>query len=633
MILNLTAPILAAALLGSMILLLAAGAQKIQRISGWILAPAALCGLTFYTLGYLGEAPGLLEALRAVLNAVYTTCLMLMGRNDYSGLTRQAPWFADSVLLQVLFWLAHLAVLFVSASAVLSTLGKKLLQTMRLRISRAKTVYLIFGLSERSAGLGRDLAREKEGLVVYLDPRPEGALRERAIAFGAVVQQGPYTPNGAAPAVLLRQLRIGPRGRRLVALALDDSETANLAAAEALLRWLMENRIPPRRARISLLRRGEPDFGRLGPLEAQAGGTYDVDAFSDAELSARAIIRQSPPHSTLTFDDQGRAQEDFCALLIGFGQVGQHALRQLVMHGQFEGSRFSAIVVDALAGRISGQFARRYAGIADHYDIRFEEMDVRSAQFYTLLDEVAERLKYIVVCLGSDDLNYEITADLERYLARMAPEKRPKAEIHMANKRYVADAGEHRRQRVYSAHVLLRDAVDRMAMAVNFSYHEGNPSVDGIESAWREADTFSRESSRASADFIPAMLHMAGLTPEEAADAARFTGAVAENAPLLENLGRTEHLRWNAFHHAMGYTVLPLKEAEARARQGIAPVQKDPATLRHACLVEWDALDGLSQSLGAFMGRPGLDYKQMDRANIINIPRTLAIHRLLDEPE
>ena len=47
----------------------------------------------------------------------------------------------------------------------------------------------------------------------------------------------------------------------------------------------------------------------------------------------------------------------------------------------------------------------------------------------------------------------------------------------------------------------------------------------------------------------------------------------------------------------------------------------------------WRLWHGLAQSLGALMGRPGLDYKQMDQASIINISRTLAIHQLLDGPE
>ena len=184
-----------------------------------------------------------------------------------------------------------------------------------------------------------------------------------------------------------------------------------------------------------------------------------------------------------------------------------------------------------------------------------------------------------------------------------------------------------RRQQIYSERVLIHEETDAMAMAVNLAYAGGG---DG-RGLWHDLPPAKQESSRAAADFIPTMLHLAGISAGEATDAALFKGRLVENAPLLENLARTEHLCWNAFHYAMGYTLMPLEEVEGRAQQGITPVQKDMAALRHAGLVGWDELDALSQRLGALMMRSTLDYKQMDRANVVQIPRTLAIHRLLDE--
>ena len=625
---------LATALLLAMILTLSIGVRRVQRISGWILAPAGLCGLAFYTLAFLNGAEGVPEILQAVLRGVYTTCLMFMGRNDISSMTRLAPWFEASVGLQILFWAAHLSALFVSAAALLSTIGQKLLQTLRLFFARADTVYLIFSLHEESLRLGRELQRQ--GLVVLVDPRPAPELSEQVLAFGGAVRQLAYAQGGLPLERLLSQLRLRKSGhRRAVILALDASETVNIALVGNLIELLEQSGLPPERVRFTLRSHGELDYSQLAQFERAGGTRYDVDAISDAELSARLLIHELPPYRALTFDENGAAQQDFCALVIGFGQVGQHTLRQIVMNGQFAGGHFSAVVVDRDAARLSGQFAARYAGMMQAYDIRLMDLDTRSTDFYRLLDELAPKLNYVVVCLGSDEANYETTADLERAFARMEEERRPMILASVCNKRTVATTGRNirfvdRQEQVYSSRVILRDQVDHMAMAVNVSYNEEMGGPADIRAAWRQAGYFSRESSRASADFIPAMLKMAGQIEGAPVDADAFAALLEQRPALLEHLSITEHLRWNAFHYAMGYTVMPHEEVALRAERGIDPVQKDPNRLRHACLVSWEELDALSALIGPLLGNPELDYKELDRNNVRNIPRTLAIDQLLE---
>ena len=241
------------------------------------------------------------------------------------------------------------------------------------------------------------------------------------------------------------------------------------------------------------------------------------------------------------------------------------------MNGQFEGSRMRAVVVDADAQDRAGAFCREYPAMEGCCTLEYHTLPPKSAGFFALLEEIAPHLCYVVAAAEDEGFNLEVGQAIRNHFA---------------------------------------------------GHGRG---------LWHDLPPAKQESSRAAADFIPAMLHMAGISAGEATDAALFKGRLVENAPLLENLARTEHLCWNAFHYAMGYTLMPLEEVEGRAQQGITPVQKDMAALRHAGLVGWDELDALSQRLGALMMRSTLDYKQMDRANVAQIPRTLAIHRLLDE--
>ena len=138
---------------------------------------------------------------------------------------------------------------------------------------------------------------------------------------------------------------------------------------------------------------------------------------------------------------------------------------------------------------------------------------------------------------------------------------------------------------------------------------------------WYECDYFSRMSCRASSDFLTAYL--------------RRLHAVKEtlSAGRLESLGITEHLRWNAFHYSMGYSPMSRETWEERAKEfrrqeraqeaGRIRISRDTAGKRHACLVDWDELDELSERENAVTGK-SLDYKQMDKDNVLLLIEILA---------
>jgi hypothetical protein len=118
------------------------------------------------------------------------------------------------------------------------------------------------------------------------------------------------------------------------------------------------------------------------------------------------------------------------------------------------------------------------------------------------------------------------------------------------------------------------------------------------------------------------MLAVAGIEPAAAMKDEKFLAGIQREQ--LENLAITEHLRWNAFHFAMGYEKMSADEVKLRHKQGITPIQKDLKALRHACLVSWNELDEISQLMTELTGRP-VDYKEYDRMNVCNIPRTLRL--------
>jgi len=177
---------------------------------------------------------------------------------------------------------------------------------------------------------------------------------------------------------------------------------------------------------------------------------------------------------------------------------------------------------------------------------------------------------------------------------------------------------------VYRNSVLIHEEGDIMSKAVNGIYSGGSQP-------WHELDWFTQESNRASADFIPAMLRLAGLSEEEAAE----RDVLTEDAELAESLSQTEHLRWMAFHVAMGYRPMSIEEMVKRFESYKGPdsplpyCRKDPIAKKHVCLVPWDDLDELSEAYRKLALRAGdereqkRDFKANDREIIINIPKFL----------
>ena len=164
-----------------------------------------------------------------------------------------------------------------------------------------------------------------------------------------------------------------------------------------------------------------------------------------------------------------------------------------------------------------------------------------------------------------------------------------------------------------------------MAAVLNNRYCKNDRTP---EENWAVCDWFSRMSSRASADFMPSMAMITGQNPAQ-----QWTLTDTQ----LENLAVTEHLRWMAFHYAMGFEKMPDDVYAAREQQfieekslygnGKIRVGKDTASRQHACLIPWEELDALSRRENAITGG-NVDYKQADRNNVLAIQD---IYKLIDD--
>ena len=605
--LTITVLVLATALLLAMVFNLVLKPRFSATLTTVCMITALAGGLLIYGTGY-SQATG--DATLSILRTPFAVVRMFVGVNDLSGISGTS--FVSTKAGILFFWIVHLCAFYSMASAAMFTLGAELLRHLRVFLSRKGELVLIYGINDGSIELGKDCLSAGRCSVVFAEESisPEDAARLNNLGMAVIVGEHVSSPNKA----LVRKLHL--KKRKLTVYALSEETDQNLIFAEKLLQALEEAGIPAQQTGITLP--GEEDI--VSPMIQATGEKYGygfVQVTDEPELAARAVIRICPPWEALSFDEDGRAEEDYSCAVIGFGKHGQAVLKQLVMNGQFAGSRFHAAVFSPNWEEEAGAVFSESPEIFLQYDIECFRADARSRLFYSWLEEQLQTLKLIAVCTGDEALNSEITNDLMLFLKRRKAENICVIQCGKSGVRYQAAVGSPvERTSIYARSLLSAEIADRNAMILNSSYDSSEQSV---WEKWLACDS--------SADFIPAMIRISHSSREQI-----LNGGWNLTPELLETLGETEHLRWMAFHFVMGYSVMSpdimeenariLAESQKAGSPCSGRVTKDSDNRLHACLIPWEKLDALSQREKELTGRE-VDYKQIDKNNVLTLPRIL----------
>ena len=593
------------------ILNLAAESRFRRLFNRAALTATGVIGAVLYGYGFtktLGFTP------MALLRALLALSRMFAGANELAAI-QEAPIFRYPAVIYI-FWLGHFLGFYVTASATISALGDQLLRRLRVLRLRRGPLLLIYGIDEQSLAYGRYQAGRGRRAILYVDPdntEQESVLK----AFGAVSVSWDeaLTPNRR----FLRRIGMKPGSRQLEVALLHRDSQKNLDYAFRLSKALTEAGLRPEQTGLTAREIGEIE-GAFYEMTGKGFGS--VYAFDDYELAARLLVQSWPPCGSLSFDAAGRAEGNYHAVIVGFGHMGQAVLRHLVINGQFEGAHFQADVFDPAPQ--NGML--RNHPMTEHYDIRFHAPNGRSEAFYAYLAEHASDLSTVILCTGSAADNAEMADDLAAWFRRGPRMPLVLQASRDAVSRVDGRGRETERTELYGSDALDVRRMDAMAMQINHAWNKEEPDP---EKAWEKCDAFSRLSCRAAADFYPAVLRGAHVTEKDIR-----AGKWPPQGETLENLARTEHLRWCAFHYAAGYRRMDDDTWQARAerfRSGEKlPVGKDAARRLHACLIPWEELEALSEKEYAATGRR-VDYRQMDRENILAVAGVLDAHRRFTE--
>ena len=613
---SITAVVLSAAILLALVLTLTSPPKSSRIISTMAMLSALAGGLLYYGIGFT-QIPGGSLSL-SLIRTPMCVIRMFIGVNELAALAGFS-WVSSGPGLQI-FWVIHLLAFYSMASAVMFTLGEAALRHLRVLLSRHGDLTLIYGINDDSIALGRECHTAGKQSVVFIAENAEHETVSDLNSAGMSVMTGSDAVTSTKS--FLHRLRV--KKRKITVYAMDAVEDKDFFYALNLKNALEKAGVPAEKTRVTLP--GAEDI--LRPMLQASSDSYGfgyVYVFDPADLAARALIRTCPPWNFMHFDAEGRSEGNFECVLAGFGRHGQAVLKALVMNGQFAGSRFHAAVFSPNIRGESGYFEFDSPGLCKNYDIRFFAEDARSRAFYEYVSDNLSTLRMIVVCTGNEELNREISDSLMLFLKRKHAEQICVVQCGKTGVRYQEKVGSPIVQkRIYTRELLSAEEADRLAILLNSTYDRSDRSD---WDKWMDCDSFGKMSSRASADFTPAFIRISGSTREEI-----LAGNWKPDTVMQNTLGETEHMRWCAFHYAMGYSAMSEEEFNRNAakyercrREGIPcniKISKNTDARTHACLISWDELDALSEKENRVTGR-NVDYKQIDIDNALALPKLL----------
>lgn len=591
---------------------------KIIFIIMFIIGTVMYCLCHYYGIGqpgYKGWVKGndsaWLKFFYVALRSVIDVGTMFYGRANtdvfYSLPAAQEPFYI------LMFWFIYTTIFYITASALLICFGHDLLRWIRIMLAKLLhyDIDIVFGINSDSIVFGRKIADRKHTMLIYVDSMAcedyESSIRD----MGGII----YSNIEESPSFV----HIKPGKTKLRLYAMSSDYDRNIEYARKMLVKLEQEKILPEQTELTLLGTNE-DKGMdlfLFQADKKQYGYGNVISFDDYEMSARLLIREYPICNAVNFDESGRASENIDVLIGGFGHIGHEVLRKVIANGRFEGSILNVWIFDPKhgdrTGFIKSQYPKMFQPPYSEIEINFATKDIRSSECFTFLEEHAAKLKYIVICLEDREKARDIAIRMIDRLQAIGHPMNVYTCDHKSVRCYSHDTKECMTHWIYDSDLLYSGKMDEYAMELNHRYMElyrsGSENINAAED-WRNCDYFGRMSSRASVDYlIPliqrVMANSGGLTPEQ-----------------KENLSKSEHLRWCAFHYTFGYDVMEIPEFIQRVKdwqreineqgKSYIKITKDTQNKTHVCLIEWDMLDEVSRAENDIT-HGTRDYKEYDR--------------------
>ncbi len=580
----------------------------------YLLVGASILGVCIYGYGFYCAKDNI---VLAIIKSLLATLNMFLGKNEFNEI-KEAPLMKNQIAICV-FWAVHIVALFVTANAILTTIGAKALrQVKRALVWNKKEVVVIYGTQDNCISLAKELKKEKaKRSIIFVDDKIGDDVRKSI--------------EGNECVALVKGKEKLIRGRFInvdlvKVFCLKEEEDLNIQFAKDFLkdRASYKNRI--KETALTLL----ADMTTVDGAEFQKNAENEIDGFDTVYvvdtpyLVSKTLVDNYQPCETLSFDENYCADHDFHVVIVGFGKIGQAVLKKIYMNGHFLGNRFKASIFDPCYDQRKGFFTEMNPSM-DNSDypgsvIQGFSIDAGQSEFFNYFD--SNDVDQVCICINDEYKSSVISNEIMAYLKK----KKHKYRVFDCMCDYVTAhifdeaSGDHinKKNDVYVKKMLDISEADRIAMEINHSYlSDEDKKKQTKEDAWALLPYFSRMSSRSCADFIPVYSYITKQNDKKG------------RAYNTEALAKLEHLRFCSFHFASGYKTMDHQEFNKRAMEYKEDHKKigkkfhrNEAAYTHACLITWDDLKTLAEKQSEVLvseGESPVDYQKSTTEAVKNL--------------
>jgi hypothetical protein len=604
-----------------------------------LIPPVFIFGFILYIIGYYDI--GTKEQLVTLVSRSFISAIrMFFSFSDVSGIRES---LRTNQYFMLIFSIVNLFALLLSFVVVLQLLGDKVSYWFKYYFSHPKKCFVFFDTNEAAIALARNIfSKDKDAFVIFIRKRiysidddkcktyfeyQQELLRLEEIRMtGAVVIEREYSDTSNLSEMgVARLLRVSNECHFFF---LSGNENNNIRLALSVDKQKEKNdELKRTRTICHVLYSSEQNEKVLFKYASKHHTRKNRITFiNPSQLSALRLINLYPPVKYIDIDNtKATAKEDFHVLLLGFGEIGQYALRYLIEQGQFVGSTFHAMVVDEKMDGIVGLFNERYPGLKDNYSIDYKYLKNNSIDYFDYINTHISSAKYIVVAYGDDKLNIDTAIELKDILIKKGLRTPIFVNLKDDENLFMSkvlgevikdkkvgdisiqctedgDGDEYFRihlfgmnSHIFSYDNVIDETIIEKAKKANKQYREKNGEKDvDADTAWYQLRSMDKLSNISQVMHLQTKLYLLGLKEEDIKkkypDSETFNKSLSEDVKL--NLAKTEHLRWNANYFVQGWQVWDMKDIPEEVKKAGRP-NKDFTRELHACLVSWDNLANL----------------------------------------
>ncbi|MGM9972399.1 MAG: hypothetical protein ACI35W_08315 [Anaeroplasmataceae bacterium] len=314
-------------------------------------------------------------------------------------------------------------------------------------------------------------------------------------------------------------------------------------------------------------------------------------------MSSRMLIENHPAYKNSYMENDN---ENINIIIIGRGRTGNEVLKNLYVSNPFRDINVKMTIFDKVDN--NGFYELMYPLMYEDEQINYVKCNIYSTNFIENLKACLRPNNYIVVALGDDKKNIEISNVIYNYIIANTNNK---ASIftHIRNdkNKYLLETklcdgvildSFGLESQIFSYEMVIGEFMDIYAKTINENYNKSNPKN---ACKWEKLSEFTKSSNRSVWVSVPAKLYSLGFEIVDITDQREETSILNLDSDMDYKGAYEEHTRWNRFHIVNGWRRLTIEESKALSTD--KKIRKLEAKKKSLSLCSFEELDEVSKYL------------------------------------